>query len=157
MNSSTCKTHCYFLLAASLLAASSQIQARSFKMVQLSAVPEPTSQQASVSGLAGQKFDQNMNRCVELTVLTQQSNAGPQLQAQSACHQAVIEARNNARSGGNSRTLTAYAYTNRGVQKLQQSDKTGALADFQTAVKLQANAITEHNLRLLNQQLNRSD
>lgn len=154
MNSSTCKTPARLILAAGLLALSSQSQASSFKMVQLSA----DTQQTELVSLAEQKFDQSMNRCVQLTALAKEpASAGQTAQAQSACHQAVIEARHNGRSGDGSRTLKAYAYTNRGVQKLQQSDKTGALADFQTAFSLKANAITEHNLRLLSRQLNRSD
>jgi hypothetical protein len=97
------------------------------------------------------KFDEAMNRCVQLTTTAT-------LQAQAACHQAVTHSRHATGNHGKaSRTLKSYAYNNRGVQKLKLQDKVGALADFQMAVELNADEITQHNLSLLVRQLNSPD
>lgn len=135
-------------LILSLLAAAFAGQASSYKMVQ---VKDEAQHQADRPTTLEMKFDDAMNRCVQLTTTVT-------IQAQAACHQAVMHSRYAAGTHGKaSRTLQAYAYNNRGVQKLKQQDKVGALADFQKAVELNADEITQHNLALLVKQLNSSD
>jgi len=120
-------------------------QASSYKMVQLK---DDAQHQADLPTVQEMKFDEAMNRCVQLPTPAT-------LQAQAACHQAVTHSRYAAGNHGKaSRTLKSYAYNNRGVQKLKQQDKVGALADFQMAVELNADDITQHNLSLLVKQLN---
>jgi len=135
-------------LVLSLLTAAFAGQASSYKMVQLK---DDAQHQANLPTVQEIKFDEAMNRCVQLTTTAT-------LQAQAACHQAVMHSRY---AGGNqgkaSRTLKSYAYNNRGVQKLKLQDKVGALADFQMAVELNADEITQHNLSLLVRQLNSPD
>lgn len=157
MNSSTRFSTIRCLLTGSLLAVSvlslcSQAHARGFKMVQLSADQQQPELHSAPITTQARQLDDVINRCVQLTLAAHAKDA-----AQTACHQAVIEAQHNSDRGVSNRALKAYAYNNRGVQKLQHSDRTGALADFQTAVALKADAITEHNLQLLSRQLNKPD
>ena len=135
-------------LILGLLTAAFASQASSYKMVQLK---DDAQHQADLPTVQEIKFDDAMNRCVQLTTTAT-------LQAQAACHQAVMHSRYAAGTHGKaSRTMKAYAYSNRGVQKLKQQDKVGALADFQMAVELNADDITRHNLSLLVKQLNSAD
>ncbi len=133
------------VFVAGLLAATFASQASSYKMVKLTADEQHQTDAPTASEL---KFDDAMNRCVQLT-------ATATLMAPAACNQAVIQSRYASRGQGESgRKLKAYAYSNRGVSKLKAQDQAGALSDFQTAVNLKADAITEHNLQLLVRQLN---
>ncbi len=157
MNSSTRFSTVRCLLTGSLLAVSalslcSQAHAGGFKMVQLSADQQQSELHSAQTNTQARQLDDVINRCVQLTLAAHASD-----EAQTACHQAVIEAQHNGGRGVSNRALKAYAYNNRGVQKLQHSDRTGALADFQAAVALKADAITEHNLQLLSRQLNKPD
>lgn len=157
MNSSTRFSTIRCLLTGSLLAVSalslcSQAHARGFKMVQLSADQQQPELHSAQTNTQARQLDDVINRCVQLTLAAPAND-----EAQTACHQAVIEAQHNSGRGVSNRALKAYAYNNRGVQKLQHSDRTGALADFQAAVALKADAITEHNLQLLSRQLNKPD
>ncbi len=124
-------------------------QASGYKMVVL-ADALPTSSMQSPERAA--TVAERINGCVSLT--KQAITPTPQ-SAEQICHQAVMQAKYAASTLGtdDGRALKAYAYTNRGVQKAIQHDTQGALADFEMAVKLKADAITTHNLEKLNAEL----
>ncbi|HAT42533.1 MAG TPA: hypothetical protein DCS87_12550 [Rheinheimera sp.] len=120
-------------------------QASGYKMVVLSdALPTSSLQSPERADTVAERI----NSCVSLT---KETDPAASQKAEATCHQAVMQAKYAApKLGSDGRALRAYAYTNRGVQKAMQHDTEGALADFQMAVKLKADAITTHNLDKLN-------
>lgn len=124
-------------------------QASGYKMVVLTdALPTSSMQSPERAATVAERI----NGCVSLTKQT--ITPTPQ-SAEQICHQAVMQAKYAASTLGtdDGRALKAYAYTNRGVHKAIQHDTQGALADFEMAVKLKADAITTHNLEKLNAEL----
>lgn len=116
-------------------------QASGYKMVVLNDAMPETSVQTPESA---DTIAARINRCVELTKAAGKAQTD---ESRSVCHQAVTQARYDARQlGTDGRTLRAYAYTNRGVQRALMQDTAGALADFQTAVELKPDEITQFNL-----------
>lgn len=154
----------YTLTMLTLLAASFASHADGYKMVVINEdilaplASQTTAEQGldlkNIQQLAGQKtqdaFSRQMNLCVAHT------RAGD-ANAADICHQAVMQSTYSAgRRSGQQKTLRAYAYSNRGVAKVQRHDKVGALADFQTAVALVPDDINQHNLMKLVNDINQT-
>ncbi len=154
----------YPLTMLTLLVASFASHANGYKMVvinddvlaTLASQADARQPQAlnQIEQIANSKTDDAFGRAMNLCVAYTRAGA---TEAPQACHQAVIQARYSieGRSAA-SKTLRAYAYSNRGVARVKLNDKVGALADFQTAVALSPNAINQHNLMVLTEVINGS-
>ena len=70
-----------------------------------------------------------------------------------ACRAAVVNAERASNNDSNASFLKALSYSNRAVSKYQNKDFVGAIADLTKAVSIDANDITDSNLRLMKQKL----
>ncbi|MCT6701044.1 hypothetical protein [Rheinheimera sp. 4Y26] len=135
------------LLATSLLLASFASQAgnQSYQMVLMT---ENTAE-AKAPAATTDPYVRQTRLCVAY------SKQGQSAQAKRACHQAVMLVRQAGEGPvGMQRQLRSYAYSNRGVAKVLSGDNIGALADFQRAHRINANAVSQHNLGKLTSSLN---
>lgn len=135
------------LLATSLLLASFASQAgnQSYQMVLMTedkATPTAHSKtEPAVSAVTTDPYVRQTRLCVAY------SQQGKTARATRACHQAVMLVRQAGdRPVGMQRQLRSYAYSNRGVAKALSGDHIGALADFQRAQLIDANAVSQQNL-----------
>jgi hypothetical protein len=88
-----------------------------------------------------------MNLCVAYL------KVGKAKKSTQACSAAVASAETALRNDSNSNYLKALSYSNRAVAKYQSKDIVGAIADLDKAVLIDANDITESNLRVMKQHL----
>jgi hypothetical protein len=70
-----------------------------------------------------------------------------------ACRAAVVSAESAASKDNNANYLKALSYSNRAIARFKNSDIVGAIADLDKAVSIDANDITDSNLRVMKQKL----
>jgi tetratricopeptide (TPR) repeat protein len=92
-------------------------------------------------------YNNHMNLCVAYL------KVGKAKKSTQACSAAVTSAEIALRNDSNSNYLKALSYSNRAVAKYQSKDIVGAIADLDKAVLIDANDITESNLRVMKQHL----
>ncbi len=92
-------------------------------------------------------YNSNMNLCAAYLKL------GEIKKSTRACRAAVFNAERASSNASNARFLKALSYSNRAVSKYQNQDFVGAIADLSMAVSIDANDITDSNLRVMKQKL----
>ncbi|AZG71857.1 hypothetical protein [Shewanella livingstonensis] len=125
------------------------INSHAYKMVLIEDVPGVNAlqsgdiQQGLTATLSASKYSvddysRNVNLCAGYVQLSDMKNAAK------ACDAAVRSAHTQVAIP--SMTVRAYAYNNRGIMKLLNNDKLGALADFKYAAKVDDSGIYQHNV-----------
>ncbi|MBB1316474.1 hypothetical protein H5123_02270 [Shewanella sp. SR43-4] len=128
------------------------INSNAYKMVLIEDVPGVNAlqsgdvQQGLTATLSASKYtvddySRNVNLCAGYVQLSDMENA------EKACDAAVKSARTQVAIA--SMVERAYAYNNRGIMKLINNDKLGALADFKYAAKVDNSSIYQHNVERL--------
>jgi len=92
-------------------------------------------------------YNNNMNLCVAYL------KVGKSKKSTKACSAAVISAETALSNNSHSDYLKALSYSNRAVAKYQNKDIVGAIADLDKAVLIDANDITESNLKVMKEHL----
>jgi tetratricopeptide (TPR) repeat protein len=92
-------------------------------------------------------YKSNMNLCVAYL------KVGNIKKSTKACRAAVVSAESAASKDNNANYLKALSYSNRAIARFKNSDISGAIADLDKAVSIDANDITDSNLRVMKQKL----
>lgn len=89
-------------------------------------------------------FNKHMRTCAELTK-AQKTN-----ESEVACTAAITSLKLVKAETRKTKYLESLSYSNRGISRYVNNDLSGAKDDLLTAIRIDANAITQSNLKLLN-------
>jgi len=96
-------------------------------------------------------FELNMGLCTSY-IKTHNIN-----HSESACTAAITDLQSITADNKQVTYLKSVSYSNRGVARYLKDDFTGAIEDLITAISIDSNSITEHNLLLVKHQSNQSN
>jgi hypothetical protein len=89
-------------------------------------------------------FNKNMRSCAELTIAQKTD------ESEVACTAAITSLKLVKTDTKKAKYLASLTYSNRGISRYVNNDLTGAKDDLIIATRIDANSITQNNLKLIN-------
>lgn len=89
-------------------------------------------------------FNKHMRTCADLTIAQNTD------ESEIACTAAITSLKVVKTDSRKAKYLKSLTYSNRGISRYVNNDLSGAKADLMTAIRIDANAITQSNLKLIN-------